>query len=486
MKKTVLLLLAAFLFLGLAALENLVERYVDSEGRLIDCVIVPGIPEHLREPGPVAQITRASVVLSEVPAFDWCYGCSATAAAMMAGYYDRKDYLRMYTGPTNGGKVPLNNSSWGSGECPLSATHQGYDGLATQGHVDRFWRGFEQSGNDPFGSGDPTDTYADCTADFMGTNQDWWNNADGATSFYYYGDGTPVHNYTQCETETDPDHPRRRDGTRGLRLFFESRGYTVTQNYNQYIYGHVDSGNGFTYNQYKAEIDAGRPVIIQIEDHSMLGVGYESNSNTIYVHDTWDHQMHSMQWGGSYSGMEHYGVGVIHLAPAPRYTISGNVRRPNLQYPLSAVSGATITASGGYSTTTGTLGAYSLTVPYWWSGTIAASKADYAMEPGFIALGNVSSDQSGKNFSAWYMPQAPKNLTVEKLDAFGPIVERIKLSWDAYGLGNYNVYASSYPDSWMWLNVSNQGTFSQTGSRVSWVCPLPANRNYFYFVKVSY
>ncbi|NLW18666.1 MAG: hypothetical protein GXY81_03145 [Candidatus Cloacimonetes bacterium] len=482
MKKMLLLSLAVFLVFGLAALENLVERYVDSEGRLVDRVVVPGIPEHLREPGPVAQLTRASVVLSEVPAFDWCYGCSATAAAMMAGYYDRKNYLRMYTGPTNGGKMPLNNGSWGSGECPLSATQQGYDGLTTQGHVNRFWRGSGQSGNDPFGSGNPTGTYADCTADFMGTNQDWWGNIDGGTTFYNYTNGSAIHDYSDCENDT----PRGRDGTHGLRLFFESRGYTVIQNYNQYIYGHVDTGFGFTLDQYKAEINAGRPVIIQISGHSMLGVGYESTSNTIYVHDTWDHQMHSMQWGGSYSGMQHYGVGVIELAPAPTYTISGNVRRPNLQYPQSAVSGATITASGGYSTTTGTLGGYTLTVPYWWSGTIAASKADYAMDPGFISLSNVSSNQSDKSFSAWYIPYAPKNLTIEKLDAFGFIPERIKLSWDAYGLGNYNVYASPYPDSWIWINVSNQGSFSQTGSRVSWVGPIMNDRNYFYFVKVSY
>ncbi len=482
MKKAFLAVLTMFLFFGLAALENLVERYVDSEGRLIECVIVPGIPEHLREPGPVAQLTRASVVLNGVPAFDWCYGCSATAAAMMAGYYDRREYLRMYTGPTNGGKMPLNNSSWGSGECPLSATHQGYDGLATQGHVDRFWRGFEQSGNDPFGSGDPTGTYADCTADFMGTNQDWWNNVDGGTAFYYISNGSALHDYSECETGT----PRRRDGIRGLRLFFESRGYTVTQNYNQHIDGLEGVTNGFTYDQYKAEIDAGRPVLIHIVGHSMLGVGYESGTNTIYIHDTWNHQMHSMQWGGIYSDAQHTSVSVIHLAPAPTYTISGNVRRPGLSFPQAAVAGATITASGGYSTTTGTLGGYTLTVPYWWSGTIAASKADYAMEPGFIALSNVSSNQSDKSFSAWYIPQPMKNVTIEKLPRFGFIPPRIKISWDAYGLGNYNVYAAAYPDAWIWLNVSDQGNLSQTGSRVSWVCPIPSNRNYFYFVKAVY
>jgi hypothetical protein len=68
---------------------------------------------------------------------------------------------------------------------------------------------------------------------------------------------------------------------------------------------------GFTLAQYQHEIDAGRPVLIQVTGHTMLGVGYDNAGSTIYVHDTWDFSSHSMTWGGSYSGMEHYAVGVF-------------------------------------------------------------------------------------------------------------------------------------------------------------------------------
>ena len=55
---------------------------------------------------------------------------------MIAGYYDRTSYPNMYAGPTNGGVMPLDNSTWPdiviNGEtrhqCPLSATRQGLTG----------------------------------------------------------------------------------------------------------------------------------------------------------------------------------------------------------------------------------------------------------------------------------------------------------------------------------------------------------------------
>jgi hypothetical protein len=64
-----------------------------------------------------------------------------------------------------------------------------------------------------------------------------------------------------------------------------------------------------------AEINAGRPVLIQLNGHTMTGVGYDVTGQTVYVHDTWDNSVHSMTWGGSYSGMNHIAVTVIHLAP---------------------------------------------------------------------------------------------------------------------------------------------------------------------------
>jgi len=292
----------------------LVRTFVDEQGRQIDEVIVPGRPPEIKalvaaipEPNSAMGINT----LSDVPAFDWSYGCSATSAAMMFGHYDNHNYTNMYAGPTNDGVCPMNNSVWGSGECPLSATHQGKDGLTTKGHVDDYWSSYGSS-IDPYFGNWAEHTYANCTADYMGTNQYHnWNNTDGSTRFYFYTDGSPLYDYTGCE-------PNKRDGCHGVKLFVESRGYTGVTNFNQYIYGHDGNTQGFNLSDFQSEIDAGRPVLIQIVNHTMLGYGYNTTGQVIYIHDTWDYSDHQMTWGGTYSGEQHFGVTVIQLdSPTP-------------------------------------------------------------------------------------------------------------------------------------------------------------------------
>ena len=334
-RNMVFCLLFLFLTISLLSGKSLedykVRTFRDPEtGKLIDEITVPGVPPKDRIPSPPAEITRSTVMISNVPAFDWSFGCSATSASMIAGLYDANNYPAMYEGPTNSGIMPTSNNvwpQWSDGydtrdQCPLSATHNGLDGRTTNGHVDRFWKRYGYSDEDgvtyqdAYGpSNEPTGTYELCTADYMGTNQDWWNNTDGATTFYYSSDGSALENFTDCESYS----PRKRDGARGLKLFFESRGYNVVHNYNQYI---EEQGltYGFSYQDYKDEIDAGRPVMIQATGHTMLGVGYDNTSTTIYIHNTWDHTYHTMTWGGtytsgSYSG-DHYGVGVFELEAA--------------------------------------------------------------------------------------------------------------------------------------------------------------------------
>jgi hypothetical protein len=308
----------------------LVESFIDDEGRQIDLIIVPGRPPEERISEAFASdidIIQADATLSNVPAFTWCYGCSATSAAMMFGYYDRTGYPKMYTGPTNGGVMPLDNSVWPDWfdgvnwrqQCPLSATHNGLDGRDTNGHVDDYWIYFGQPGPDPWVGSWTEHTHADCTADFMGTNQ-WMPgppsgyNVDGSTVFAF--SPSPVYDYQGYE-------PGLRLGTHGMRLFVESRGYNVYhdgtnyQNYNQYIDTYATGG--FTFEQYKAEIDAGRPVLIQVKGHTMLGYGY-NDPDTVYIYNTWDYSDHWMTWGGYYSNMQHYAVTVVQLKALPEIT----------------------------------------------------------------------------------------------------------------------------------------------------------------------
>jgi PKD repeat protein len=301
----------------------LVRTFPEPGGKTIDEVVFPVKPptikvKSVKVPEPNIQAGINTVSGSSVPAFDWSYGCSATSAAMLFGYYDRTGYSNFYTGLTNGGICPLPTDSemyWKYTsypnvtcyECPLSATHQGIDGRSTRGHVDDYWIDYGNNGSDPYIVNGWQQHTSDSVGDFMGTNQSAWKNSDGSTTFYFYTNGSPY---------GGTGSPYR-DGGYGMRLFAQSKGYTVTSNFNQYILGYNGNTLGFTFANYMAEIDAGRPVLIQVSGHTMLGFGYDTTGNVVYLHDTWDFSDHQMTWGGSYSGMQHYGVTVLRLAAAP-------------------------------------------------------------------------------------------------------------------------------------------------------------------------
>ncbi len=237
--QTGLLILIAYMAVASTSLaaRPYVERMIGPGGREIDIVNVPGSPPPAIRPAPV-KVPRSSVAkgiktLSQVPAFSWCYGCAPTAAAMMMGYYDNIRYNNMYAGPANGGVCPMENDSfWGYGESPLSATHIGIDGRTARGHVEDYWIATGDPGPDPYiNNGWVEHVHGDCTADFMGTSQSKFSKLDGSTSFINATDGSPLEDFTYYE-------PNIRDGCHGLKLFANSRGYTVTANFSQYIYGY--------------------------------------------------------------------------------------------------------------------------------------------------------------------------------------------------------------------------------------------------------
>ncbi len=293
------------------------------EGRLIG----PGLPPENWDPNKnLADLNDVSAQYldkNEVPAMSWSYGCAPTSATMLFGYLDRNGYPNMYTGPTNGGVFPLTNAVWGpsfegNGQCPLTASQNGLDGRTTKGHKDDYYHAYG-SNIDPYFGSWTEHTPQDSLGDFMGTSMyNKYQSTDGGTWIWTDPEGFPLYDYT---THDDT----QRDGMHGMKLFVESRGYSVATdgehslNYNQLIYGYNGNTNGFTYDQYKAEIDAGYPVLIQVRGHTMLGVGY-TGTDQIIIHNTWDYNKHTMTWGGSYEGMQHYAVGVIHLNPAPTPT----------------------------------------------------------------------------------------------------------------------------------------------------------------------
>ena len=270
-------------------------------------------PETYRAPVYITDESKGDIILQNVPTYHWSHGCSSTAAAMLVGYYDWNDYTGMYVGSSTIGLhcAPTNEHTWWDQDhCTISATAQTYDGLVNRGHVDDYYVDYLSTDPDPF----ITNNWAEhawgfCVGDFMGTNQSYYSNVDGSTTFYNRNNNTKLFDYSACENLDPP----RKDGCRGLRNFCEMMGYEVIQNYNQYIYGLGGIEEGFTFNDYKNEINNNRPVLIHIEGHTMLGYGYNNADNTIILHDTWDWSAHTMVWGDSYYNAPHLSVTVLEL-----------------------------------------------------------------------------------------------------------------------------------------------------------------------------
>jgi hypothetical protein len=153
-----------------------------------------------------------SVVILTAPTSEWTYGCTATSAGMLFGYYDRNGYANMYTGPTNGGVCPLTDLGQGvpgnlrypiTPSTYIIATENTLDGITQRAHVGDYWIGPSgTAGPDPWVTNVWTEhTWGKCTADYLGTNQWKWDynpspndgivdsNKDGST--IYWTSGTP-------------------------------------------------------------------------------------------------------------------------------------------------------------------------------------------------------------------------------------------------------------------------------------------------------
>ena len=325
------------------------------DGTLLQQVVINGPPQ----PPPGFEVERQAVSLPEpdiaaavntltVPAFNWVFGCSAVSASMIAGYQDRSGWPNIYTGPTNGGVMPLDNSSWPTWvdssstsypSCPLIASKSGVDGRSSLGSIDDYWVSYGSTMADPYIGHWTQHTWGDAIGDYMKTSQSAFGNTDGATSFWNYTNSATA---LSCDTMASSNLA---DGTLGRRLFYQAKGYTVTDCYNQYTDNKITGG--FSFAQFKAEINAGNPVMLNLQGHTIVGVGYDDSSNLVYLHDTWDYNNHTMTWGTSYSGMNLLSVSIVHLSGGGSVAATMSSPTPGTTLSGTSVTFSWTTGSGG-------------------------------------------------------------------------------------------------------------------------------------------
>ena len=257
------------------------------------------------------------LLANAMPQAEYMYGCTPTAAAMLLGYYDRYGYQGDDMSGIIEGEVALKSRGTDGNAYDMDA----FDTVlgratASREYVYRFHSrndtpttpeqeygySFESDGKTL-----KTDEW-NCIADYLGTGQ-YWRGNENLSTMITYGSLEDIYRY-------DYDVPFKDGGNSwsvryiytsmlvGLDMYVQSRGYamdyTITGSYE------VDcAGGSFTFNDYMKEIDSGRPVLISIEGHSMVGYGYNASTREIIFDDCYEADRR-MVWDGTYyySGAE--------------------------------------------------------------------------------------------------------------------------------------------------------------------------------------
>lgn len=238
--------------------------------------------------------------LSGVGDYEWWYGCSPTSAGMMMSYYDTIGYDGLCYDNLIAGTAA--SSTYGVTGTSAQAA------IASNGHIADFYSGGYLATGDDVDSG----RSFDCLADFMGTSQDSVSNSNGETTFYNYTDGSRL--YAGDLASYGASYANR-SGMVGLWEYLDYCGYgdgvlDTEMIYNQYI-DTLGLNYGFSWEDYLAEIDAGRVVMIHVSGHTMLGYGYDELTGEILLHDTWTQGQQRMAWGGEYDGLAQFSVTVF-------------------------------------------------------------------------------------------------------------------------------------------------------------------------------
>ena len=279
---------------------------------------------------PTTTNSAGDVLLANtMPEAEYMFGCAPTATAMLLGYYD----LYGYRGKDFSALIEID------GETEVALKSRGTDGnkynmnafdtllgraIASEDYVDRFVskdpiaviRTMSYTETTPAeelpysfvndGVGPEVETkYWNCLADYLGTGQFWRGNENLATRYSFVtleqilNDDRSI-TIIDGETMTQRTVENRyQEILYGLYLYARDKGYSldmkVTGGYEADV-----AGGDFTFENYMREIDAGRPVLVVIDEHVMTGYGYNAETREIIFDDCYDADQR-MVWDGVYN-----------------------------------------------------------------------------------------------------------------------------------------------------------------------------------------
>ncbi len=439
------------------------ERFTLDDGTTLEKSIINGPSEppaeYEKERLASIQPLLSDGIIPSFPSYDWVFGCSAVSGAMIAAYYDNNGYPNMYAGPTNGGVMPLTDTSWPTWydgfvtypSNPLIASRDELDGRIIKGSIDDYWVKYGSTANDPYITGGwPQHTWSDAIGDYMKTSQSAYGNSDGSTAFYNWTNSSDPMTCSDMENYGIDDE----DGTYGRKLFYEARGYSVGDCYNQKT---DNNGGGFTLSDFQAEINAGHPVLLNLRGHSIVGYGY--TGSTMYIRDTWDsnpENTHTLTWDGCLpvtgDCLELQSVSIVRLnpvtsPPSPPTGVSASDGTFTDKVRISWVSSDGADNYKVYrNTTDSTSGAAELTSshptsPYDdFSATPEATYYYWIKACNGAGCSGFSTSDSGYAASAVTIPSPPTGVTASD----GTFTDKVRISWTASdGASYYKIFRNT-------------------------------------------
>ena len=212
------------------------------------------------KPGNIYKNTH--VLITNIPSYVWHRGCGPTALGMVFGYYDLHGFSDLYPDSSTIQTMSINNL------------------IASDDHYSDYSQPLDYYPNliqDASQTGTPHQDNS--IADFMQTSKSsqgnywgWSWSSDIGSAFEQYA-------------------------------FFRNPSYITETEYEYY------SNN--SWNEYKAEIDNNRPVIILVDtdgdnstDHFVVGIGYDNSTEEFGCYDTWDNNIHWYSWREKGQGID--------------------------------------------------------------------------------------------------------------------------------------------------------------------------------------
>lgn len=209
--------------------------------------------------------TRSQVVIEGVPTYLWHHGCGPTAAGMILGYWDAHGFSDLVVGDAS--------TQTSAAEAMMASDNGSYSCSASyEDHYRSYSCPRDDSGPVSPDMSETGGAHTDeCVADFMRTS---WSSAGNQYGWSYFSD-VPI----SFEGYVD--------------LISDKYEATAT---NFYFWD-------YTWADYKAEIDAGRPVMLLVDtdgngstDHFVTAIGYDDSGMKYGIYDTWDTNIHWYIW----------------------------------------------------------------------------------------------------------------------------------------------------------------------------------------------